>query len=40
MNLTIELTQESDEPGWFVRVKELPGCVSQGKQKQKCPLGH
>ena len=26
---TIELHQEPDE-GWFVRVKELPGCMSEG----------
>ena len=26
---TIELHQEPEE-GWFVRVKELPGCVSEG----------
>jgi len=26
---TIEMTQDVDE-GWFARVKELPGCMSQG----------
>jgi antitoxin HicB len=26
---TIELHQDAEE-GWFVRVKELPGCMSQG----------
>jgi predicted RNase H-like HicB family nuclease len=26
---TIELRQDAEE-GWFVRVKELPGCMSQG----------
>ena len=26
---TIEMTQDVDV-GWFVRVKELPGCISQG----------
>jgi len=31
MNLpyTIELRYDADE-GWFVRMKELPGCISQG----------
>ncbi len=27
---TIELVKDQDEPDWFVRVKELPGCMSQG----------
>ena len=26
---TIELKQDAED-GWFVRVKELPGCMSQG----------
>jgi antitoxin HicB len=31
---TIELTNYPDE-GWFVRVKELPGCMSQGKTAEE-----
>lgn len=27
---TIELVKDPDEPDWFVRVKELSGCMSQG----------
>jgi antitoxin HicB len=27
---TIELVKDLEEPDWFVRVKELPGCMSQG----------
>ncbi len=31
---TVELTQTPDE-GWFVRVKELPGCISQGETPEE-----
>ena len=27
---TIEMVQDADGDGWFVRIKELPGCISQG----------
>ncbi len=29
LSYTIELQRDPDE-GWFVRVRELPGCMSQG----------
>jgi antitoxin HicB len=31
---TIELIHEPEE-GWFVRVKELPGCMSQGETAEE-----
>lgn len=32
---TFELVPDPDDEGWFVAVKELPGCISQGDSEKE-----